>query len=64
MCLEGQTQITRAKRLLVVAGHLERRSKPQILAAIARWAPGADVHILRKPLDVDRFLAAFTTLPR
>lgn len=36
-----------------------RRSKPQILAAIARWAPGADVHILRKPLDVDRFLAAF-----
>lgn len=41
-----------------------RRSKPQILAAIARWAPGADVHVLRKPLDVDRFLAAFTTLPR
>lgn len=38
-----------------------RRSRPTVLAAIARWAPDADVHVLRSPHDVDRFLAATAT---
>jgi hypothetical protein len=38
-----------------------RRSRPRVLAAVDRWAPGADVHVLRSPHDVDRFLAASTS---
>jgi len=41
-----------------------RRRRPQVLAAVDRWAPSADLHVLRKPHDVDRFLAAATTSSR
>ena len=34
-----------------------RRSRPKVLAAIAEHAPGASVHILRRPREVERFLA-------
>jgi adenylate kinase family enzyme len=34
-----------------------RRSRPKVLAAIAKHAPDADVHILRNPRAVDEFLA-------
>jgi adenylate kinase family enzyme len=34
-----------------------RRSRPKVLAAIARDAPDAEVHILRRPSDVASFLA-------
>ncbi len=39
-----------------------RRSRRQVLAAVDRWAASADVHVLRKPHDVDRFLAGAATL--
>lgn len=38
-----------------------RRSRPRVLAVVDRWAPGADVHVLRSPHDVDRFLTSVTT---
>jgi adenylate kinase family enzyme len=34
-----------------------RRSRPRVLAAIEKHAPTLDVHILRSPREVERFLA-------
>jgi hypothetical protein len=42
----------------------KRRSRPTVVAAVARWAPDADVHVLRSPHDVDQFLAAAATSSR
>jgi adenylate kinase family enzyme len=33
------------------------RSRPRVIRAIAELAPEADVHVLRKPRDVEEFLA-------
>ncbi len=38
-----------------------RRSRPKVLAAIAKDAGHARLHVLRRPRDVDRFLRAVTT---
>src|SRR4051812_46806798 len=37
-----------------------RRSRPKVLAAIAEYAPGAQVHVLRSPRAVDAFLAGLS----
>ncbi|WP_363326064.1 adenylate kinase [uncultured Pseudokineococcus sp.] len=38
-----------------------RRSRPRVMDAIATHAPRAQLHVLRSPAQVDRFLAAAST---
>ena len=46
--------------LLWVANY-RRRSRPKVLAAIAKDAGDAQLHVLRRPRDVAEFLRTFTT---
>lgn len=42
----------------MVARHLVASQQAPGPRGLERWAPSADLHVLRKPHDVDRFLAA------